>query len=312
MSKPANKTMIGIFVVVAIGIVVAAILILGSGKFFTDKPKFVMYFDGSVKGLAVGSPVVFRGVKVGTVTEIGMLFSKKDLSVLIPVYVELGEADVTMMDDNSPSARKRDRKKILYEYLDALVKRGIRAQLEMQSFVTGQLQIALDFFPDKPARFVGGPSKYPEIPTIPTQLQELTKRVEQLPIEEIGRKLQSTLDGIDKMVNSPEMTRMVKSIGQVADETRTLVRDVDRQIEPLIASIKRTSDEAGTTLKKIRIVAGAIENTAGEDSVVVHKLNKTLDEMERAARSLRLLADTVEQQPESLIFGKKNLKGGTK
>ncbi|HBL24364.1 MAG TPA: paraquat-inducible protein B [Deltaproteobacteria bacterium] len=312
MSKPANKTMIGIFVVVAIGLVVAGILILGSGKFFTDKPKFVMYFDGSVKGLAIGSPVVFRGVKVGTVTEIGMLFSKKDLSVLIPVYVELGEADVTMMDDSSPSAKKRDRKKILYEYLDALVKRGIRAQLEMQSFVTGQLQIALDFFPDKPARFVGDPSKYPEIPTIPTQLQELTKRVEQLPIEEIGRKLQSTLDGIDRMVNSPETTRMVRSIGQAADETRTLMRDVDRQLEPLIASIKKTSDEAGETLKKIRIVAGAIENTTGEDSVVVHKLNKTLDEMERASRSLRLLADTVEQQPESLIFGKKNLKGGTK
>ncbi|MBP7528577.1 MAG: MCE family protein [Syntrophorhabdaceae bacterium] len=312
MSKPANKTMIGIFVVVAIGLVVAAILILGSGKLFTDKPKFVMYFDGSVKGLAIGSPVVFRGVKVGTVTEIGMLFSKKDLSVLIPVYVELGEADVTMMDDSSPSAKKRDRKKILYEYLDALVKRGIRAQLEMQSFVTGQLQIALDFYPDKPARLVGAPSKYPEIPTIPTQLQELTKRVEQLPIEEIGRKLQSTLDGIDRLVNSPETTRMVRSIGQAADETRTLMRDVDRQLEPLIASIKKTSDEAGETLKKIRIVADAIENTAGEDSVVVHKLKKTLDELERASRSLRLLADTVEQQPESLIFGKKNLKGGTK
>jgi len=249
---------------------------------------------------------------VGTVTEIGMLFSKKDLSVLIPVYVELGEADVTMMDDSSPSAKKRDRKKILYEYLDALVKRGIRAQLEMQSFVTGQLQIALDFYPDKPARLVGAPSKYPEIPTIPTQLQELTKRVEQLPIEEIGRKLQSTLDGIDRLVNSPETTRMVRSIGQAADETRTLMRDVDRQLEPLIASIKKTSDEAGETLKKILIVADAIENTAGEDSVVVHKLKKTLDELERASRSLRLLADTVEQQPESLIFGKKNLKGGTK
>lgn len=312
MSKPANKTMIGIFVVVAIGLVVAGILILGSGKFFTDKAKFVMYFDGSVKGLAIGSPVVFRGVKVGTVTEIGMLFNKKDLSVLIPVYVELGEADVTMMDNDSPSAKKRDRKEMLYGHLDAFIKRGIRAQLEMQSFVTGQLQIALDFFPDKPARFVGGPSKYPEVPTIPTQLQELTKRVEQLPIEEIGRKLQSTLDGIDRMVNSPETTRMVKSIGQAADETRTLIRDMDRQIGPLIASIRKTSDETATTLKKIRIVAGAIENSAGEDSVLVHRLNKTLDELERASRSLRTLADTVEQQPESLIFGKRNLKGGTK
>jgi paraquat-inducible protein B len=105
---------------------------------------------------------------------------------------------------------------------------------------------------------------------------------------------------------------MVKSIGQAADETRTLIRDVDRQLEPLIASIKKTSDEAGKTLQKIRIVAGAIENISGDDSVVVYKLNKTLDEMERASRSLRLLADTVEQQPESLIFGKKNLKGGTK
>ena len=91
MSKPVNKTVIGIFVVVAIALVVAAILILGSGKFFKHNPTFVMYFQGSVKGLSVGSPVVFRGVKVGTVTDIKMLFNPKDLSVMIPVYVELEE-----------------------------------------------------------------------------------------------------------------------------------------------------------------------------------------------------------------------------
>ncbi|MBP1748694.1 MAG: paraquat-inducible protein [Deltaproteobacteria bacterium] len=292
MSKPVNKTMIGIFVVVAIGLVVSAVVILGSGKFFKDKPKFVMYFDGSVKGLVVGSPVVFRGVKVGTVTEIGMLFSKKDLSVLIPVYVELGEADVTMMDDGSPV--QQDRKKMIYEYLAALLKRGVRAQLEMQSFVTGQLQIALDFYPDKPARFVGAPSKYPEIPTIPTQLQELTKRIEKIPIEEIAQKMRSTLDGIDRVVNSREMTRMVASIGQTADSARVLARTMERQIE------------------KVQIVAGSIENAAGEDSVLVYKLNKTLSELERTARSLRFLSETLEEQPESLIFGKKTAKGGTK
>ena len=312
MSKPANKTVIGIFVVVAIGLVVAAILILGSGKFFQDRPKYVMYFDGSVKGLAVGSPVVFRGVRTGTVTEIGMRFNRKDLSVLIPVYVELGEADVQMVDDHVLSTKKSDRKKMLYQFTDALIKRGVRAQLEMQSFVTGQLQIALDFYPDKPAKFVGGPSKYPEIPTIPTQLQELTKRVEQIPIEEIAEKMRLTLDGMAKMVNSPEMTRMVKSIGQTADETRTLIRDMDRQIEPLTASIKKISDETGATLTTIRVAVRNIENTTGEDSVVVYRLNKTLDELERASRSLRFLAETLEEQPESLIFGKKNVKGGTK
>lgn len=312
MSKPVNKTMIGIFVVVAVGLVVASVVILGSGRFFTDKPKFLMYFDGSVKGLTVGSPVVFRGVKVGTVTEIGMLFSKKDLVVLIPVYVEIGDADVQMMDDKSLSAKRRDRKKILYEYLAAFIRRGLRAQLEMQSFVTGQLQIALDFYPDKPMRLVGGPSKYPEIPTIPTQLQELTKRVEQIPIEEIAGKMRSTLDGLDKLVNSPEMARMVWSIGQTSDETRKLAHTVQRQIEPLARSITKTSDETGVTLQKIQVAIRSIENTVGEDSAVVYRLNRTLSELEKASRSLRLLAETLEEQPESIIFGKKTAKGGTK
>ena len=307
MSKPANKTMIGIFVVAAIGLVVVAIVLLGSGKFFKDKPKFVMYFEGSVKGLTVGSPVVFRGVKIGSVTEIGMRFNPTDLSVLIPVYTELGDADIEMVDGDL-SIKKKDRKKVLYSLSDALIKRGARAQLEMQSFVTGQLQIAIDFYPNKPARFVGGPSKYPEIPTIPTQLQELTKRVEQLPIEEIGKKLQSSLDGMDRMVNSPEMSLMIKSIGGTSEETKTLVRNLDRQLEPLVGSITQTSNEAGITLKKIQVVS----QNFGDDSVLMYKLDKTLNELQRASRSLRLLTETLEQQPESLIFGKKNTRGGTK
>lgn len=89
MSKPVNKTVIGIFVVVALALVVLAVLVLGSGKFFKHNTKIVMYFKGSVKGLSVGSPVSFRGVKVGSVTEIKMLFDPKDLSVMIPVYAEL-------------------------------------------------------------------------------------------------------------------------------------------------------------------------------------------------------------------------------
>lgn len=308
MSKPANKTMIGIFVVAAIGLIVAAIVLLGSGKFFTDKPKFVMYFEGSVKGLSVGSPVVFRGVKIGSVTEIGMRFNPTDLSVLIPVYVELGDADIEMVDGGDVSVKKRDRKKVLYSLSDALIKRGARAQLEMQSFVTGQLQIAIDFYPNKPAKFVGGPSKYPELPTIPTQLQELTKRIEQLPIEEIGRKLQSTLNGMDRMINSPEISLMIKSIGAASDETKTLVRDLDRQLEPLVGSITQTSNEAGVTLKRIQ----AVSQNFGDDSVFIYKLDKTLDELQRASRSLRLLTETLEQHPESLIFGKKNTGRGTK
>lgn len=309
MSQPVNKTMIGIFVVIAIGLVVTAIVILGSGKFLKEKPKFVMYFDGSVKGLSVGSPVVFRGVKIGSVIDIGMLFNTKDITVLIPVYVQLGEADVEIIDDATIRIKPGERKKIVYEYTDALIKRGIRAQLETQSFVTGQLQIALDFYPNKPARFVGATTKYPEIPTIPTQLQELTKRLEQIPIEDIVTKLRSTLEGIDKMANSPELTRMMTSFGQTSDETKNLVREINLHVKPLAASIRGTSDEAGVTLKKLQSVADNIEYTTGENSILAYKLDKTLGEMERAARAIRLLAESIDEQPESLIFGKKTREG---
>ena len=102
MSKPANKTVIGIFVVVALVLVVGAVLILGSGKFFKNNPKFVMYFQGSVKGLAVGAPVNFRGVKIGTVTDIKMLLNPKDLSMMIPVYIEL-DPDAIQTVEGGPS-----------------------------------------------------------------------------------------------------------------------------------------------------------------------------------------------------------------
>ncbi len=136
MSKPANKTVIGIFVVVALVLVVGAVLILGSGKFFKNYPKFVMYFQGSVKGLAVGAPVNFRGVKIGTVTNIKMLLNPKDLSMIIPVYIEI-EPDTIQTMEGSPSLETIVKESGKAQLMPDMIKRGLRAQLEMQSIVTG-------------------------------------------------------------------------------------------------------------------------------------------------------------------------------
>ena len=156
MSKPANKTVIGIFVVVALALVVVAVLVLGSGKFFKNNPKVVMYFQGSVKGLSVGSPVAFRGVKVGAVTEIKMLFNPKDLSVMIPVYVELEQGSLEVVQGGgSMEAFRKAHSMNMKDFAQELIKRGVRAQLDMQSIVTGQLMVSLDFYPDKPAILVG-------------------------------------------------------------------------------------------------------------------------------------------------------------
>jgi paraquat-inducible protein B len=333
MSKPANKTLIGFFVVVALALVVAAVLVLGSGKFFKNYPGVVMYFQGSVKGLSVGAPVNFRGVKVGAVTDIKMLINPKDLSVMIPVYAELYPDAVEMVGgvaalDEFGKAHGRG------ELIPELIKRGMRAQLEMQSVVTGQLQVSLDIYPDKPAVFVHADPKTQEIPTIPTPLQELAKRVEKIPIEEIFTKMNEAMTGIEKIINSAETAGTLKAIKQGVDEARGLIQDIDHQvgplgdkmadiathinglaeklearIGPLTESVTKTSDEAGATLKKAQGTLETIDYLAGEDSVVSYRLDKTLEELSAAARSLRLLADTLQQQPDAIIFGKKNTGG---
>ena len=333
MSKPVNQTVIGIFVVVAIALVVAVVLTLGSGKFFKHNQKLVMYFQGSVKGLSVGSPVDFRGVKVGTVTDIKMLFNSKDLAIIIPVYAEIEEGSFEVVQ----GGQSMEAFKKLHSTEDLaleLVKHGLRAQLEMQSMVTGQLTVSLDFHPDKPATTVGADHRYPEIPTMPSSLQQLSVRVAKLPIDETFKKLNAAIEGIEKLVDSPETAGAIKAIRQAVDEMRSLAQNlnghvnplaakmtdvatqvqtlaghIDNHIGPMASSITKAADEAGVTLKKAQATMDAIEDLTGEDSPVSYQLGKTLEEITSAARSLRLLADTIQHQPNAVIFGKKKTGG---
>jgi paraquat-inducible protein B len=327
MSKPVNKTMIGVFVVGAIALIVVAVLLLGSGKFLKHRPKYVTYFEGSVKGLSVGSPVVFRGVKVGTVTEIRMRFDPKEFQMQIPVYVELGEGNLEIV-----GADERARGQIIGGHAQELIKRGFRAQLATQSFVTGQLMIALDFFPETSVNLVGADPKHTEIPSIPTPLQELQNRLETIPIEETFNKLQNVADGIDKLVNSPEIKRILKSTEQGINNATTLIHEVSGQIIPvsidirealdeitklgtetrnefriLAESLTKTSNDAGLAFKKVEGSFSNIENLTGEGSTLTYTLANTLRELELTARSLRILTENIDQQPQSVVFGKKKM-----
>jgi paraquat-inducible protein B len=325
MSKPVNKTVIGMFVVGAVALIVVAVLLLGSGKFLKHRPKYVTYFEGSVKGLSVGSPVVFRGVKVGTVEEIRMRFDPKDLEMQIPVYVELGEGNLEIV-----GVDEKAREQIFAGQAQELIERGFRAQLATQSFVTGQLMIALDFFPDTPVNLIGAEPRYTEIPSIPTPLQELQNRLETIPIEETFNKLQNVADGIDKLVNSPEIKQILKSTAQGINNATILLHEVGGQITPLTNDIRealdeitqlgtetrgefrllaqsiiKTSDEARLAFKKVEGSFSNIENLTGEGSTLTYTLANTLRELELTARSLRILTENIDQQPQSVVFGKR-------
>ncbi len=329
MSKQANKTVIGIFVVVAIALVVAAVLILGSGKFFKQTLRVVCYFEGSVGGLNIGAPVVFRGVKIGSVTDVVLKVESSKLIFVIPVYIEI-EPDKFSVIGVRP--------KELGMNLKAFIDRGLRASLEMQSIVTGQMQVGLDFRPDKPAKFAEFKfdTKTPEIPTMPTPMQELTKKIEKIPIDEIFEKLSSALGAIDKLVSSPAIPEAIRSVNLALGDVRKLVQNVDNRIGPLASSIEGTVNDygklarnadskidtlslgLGDTIKEIQKAVSSIEKTLGEaqstlaqakqtlseDSTLSYEITETLEEIQRGVRSIRLLADDLKRHPESVLWGK--------
>lgn len=329
MSMKASKTAIGMFVVGALALIILGIVVLGSGRFFVERPTYVMFFDGSVNGLRVGAPVLFRGVPVGTVSEINMRVNPKDLSVLIPVYVEIGKSKIqTAGVETLPKDKKTQQ-----EITSQMIKRGLRARLEMQSVVTGLLQVSMDFYPDKPARLVGAEPRYVEIPTIPTPFQMLAEKVESIPLDEILDRLNLAVDGIQKLVNSPEMQGMAGSIRLAADDARGLMGRIDQQVEPmakslnstaarleqlagtldreigpLTSSLKNTSDQAADMLQKAGTAFSQFQEITDDESSVIFRLNRTLEELESSARSIRDLSDTIEENPQVLLFGKRRIE----
>ena len=339
MSKPANKTMIGAFVVGAVVLAVTAIVLFGSGKFFRKTDLWLTFFEGSVKGLNVGSPVVFRGVQIGAVTDIIVGFDPTKLEVLIPVFFEVDPEKFQNIGKRGET-REEDMGK-------ALISRGLRAQLQMQSLVTGQLLINVDFYPDTPANLVGMERFKDtiefrdswEIPSVPTPLQELEKALSELNIKEITEDLRKAMNGIAKVLSSPELQEGITAIKDTLTDVQKLARNLDSKLDPLATSIDQTLVEARagigdarnlmkeqaplliSDIKKVAEAATAaldhvnetlksIENVAEEGTQLRHEVSATLTEIAAASRSVRVLADFIEQHPDALLRGRVTQTGG--
>ena len=321
MSKKANKSIIGAFVVGAVVLVVTGVMIFGSGKFLSSSERWVLYFDGSIQGLKVGAPVVFRGVRIGSVSEIKLIASTNDFFIKIPVFADIDPNKYKIIVKDVSELRRKEAVKLLIE-------RGLKAQLKMQSLVTGQLMVALDFHPDKPIKLVGD-GTVQEIPTIQSTFDEFAESMDKLPIEKIFDDMLSAVEGIEKVVNSPEIMKTIKSLNKAVEnfdklvrniddrtdflttginetvkETHRLVRRIDGEVEPLIFSIKKTADTTTNTVIQAKKTFVSAENIMSEDSEVICGLINALEELTDAAHSLRILADYLERHPEALLRGK--------
>ena len=342
MSKPANKTMIGLFVIVAVVLAVAAVIVFGSGRFFKKTEPWMTFFGGSVRGLNVGSPVVFRGVQVGQVTDIIVGFDSTKLEVLIPVLFEIDPEKFREIGTQVETTAAEMHK--------ALITRGLRAQLQMQSLVTGQLLINLDFYPDTPAKLVGlerfkgkiSVEEWWEIPSIPTPLQELEKALGELNIKEITEDVRRAADGIAKLVSSPDlqasmgelkqMLIAVKEVAQKVDskveplatsldqtliearagigDARKLIANIDEKTTPLLSRIEKATESAQIALEQADTTLESIEGLAEEGTKLRHEISTALREIGAASRSVRILADFIEQHPDAVLRGRAVKTGG--
>jgi paraquat-inducible protein B len=340
MSRRANPKLIGAFVVGAVGLVVVGVLALGSLRWFFERPvRVVMLFDGDVNGLTVGAPLAFRGVKLGQVSDVRI---KVEGGGKIAVYGELpprllGEDAVTMIRD--------------------AVQKGLRAQLDLQSLLTGQLYVSLKLMPDTPAKLEAADPHAIEIPTVPSALQEWSTRVEgllnklaALPLDQMITSATGAMEGIKNLAASPDLHQairradgfladlqvlarearpMVASITATSDTARgavtevaqdlrklaanlettsdaargfltdgqQLVRDVDAQVGPLASSVIGTMDKAQGTLANM-------DGVLAQRSALGYQLGQALQQITATARSVRALADYLDQHPEALLVGK--------
>ncbi len=343
MSKPANKTLIGAFIVGAVALAVVALVVFGSGKFFRKQTFWVSFFEGSVKGLNVGSSVVFRGVKIGEVSQITVNFDSVTLSVNIPVIYEVYPDSFREI---GPQVKVENK-----EFHRALIAKGLRAQLQMQSLVTGQLMINVDFLPQRPAKMFGVHKAELgkqfgdlwEIPTVPTPLQELENILSGINIKEIAEDVRRAMDGIAKLATSPDLHASIGELRQTMTDIQKLVRNIDSKVEPLAtgidqtlvevragidqtlvevragigdarklmrSNIKEAADSATTALDQANVTLKSIEDIAEEGTQLRYDISAALKEIAAAARSVRVLADFIEQHPDAILRGRVTKTGG--
>jgi paraquat-inducible protein B len=322
MSIRANPTAIGLFMIGAVVLTVTGVATLASRAWFGDRHVFISFFEESVNGLERGAPVKFQGVPVGTVSELLIQIHQVDKTFLVPVEYEI---DVTRLTTELGGFLHLDEDEVLQEQIAD----GLRAQLQMESIVTGLLYIELSYRPeaDLPHR-VSRPTTHPEIPTTPSLLAVLgteagslvadvlqilyrvNEMLEEVDMVEINMAVVASAQAVEQLVGSEELQAAINQVPEMAaqfnrtlGEAEVLMDRLEAAIDPLQTGMEGTMQEATSTLQAAR---AAIEETRGlitTDSGVGYGLEQMLASLREAAEALRVLAISLERDPDMLIRG---------
>jgi paraquat-inducible protein B len=333
MSK-ANPAVIGAFVIGAIALIVIGLLVYGGSDWFTQRNRYVAYFPGSVKGLRVGAPVDFRGVTIGQVTDISVLFNPESVSAQIPVIMELDPKQIEMTGGGMGPAERPD--------AERLIKGGLRAQLQSQSLLTGLLFVNLDFYPNAPARLIDGGESYPEIPTIPSDLEQLQQSAGDIAVKlpQVVDRLEGILGNIDAGLSqnrgdirqivtdvaaiaqtikeqTPEISQIMANAQDATSGVRRAAATVDQILQSNSDAIGALIDEWTVTAGSVRRMADQINATIAENREGLRDFTQTglyeytglAQDAQRMVDQYTRVGEQIERNPAAFLFGDRVRQG---
>ncbi len=316
MNDKPQSVAIGAFVVGAALIALVAALFL-AGATFGEKEKIVMVFDGSVKGLNVGAPVAVRGVQVGQVSSIKIVMDASTADIVMVVEADFDPSAIHLRGEAHD------------EITEELLERGLRAQLNTQSLLTGLLYVQMDFFPGTELVLREVDSPYFQFPTIPTDLERITQQLQDIDFNSLIEEISTMSRSLSDIISSEEMRALPSSLNDTLLSVRTLSDELAAQLATTGPKLDSMLDETTATMASANdeiprlsqlvvsnlevlddaIVAfektmGSVDGLVSADSATTYRLNQALREISRAGRALQSLARTLEEQPEALIRGK--------
>jgi paraquat-inducible protein B len=318
----AVPTVVGAFVVGGIILAVAAIVLFGNIRIFNPTTSAVVIFQGDVNGLSVGSPATFRGVQVGSVTSVKIEFDPKTQIAYIPVTLALQSDNVRVDQVNHLDPT----------YLAQLVARGLRAELNTQSYVTGQAEVDFDFYPGSPSLMHPDLTKLPEIPTRLSSIAQFKDQISKLPLRALTDNAAATLQSLRSLSEklNDDLPPLIASLQSTSDRSAKAIDTATRTVEDLqgkvgvtlaaitkvAASGDRLLDQRGAELHVLltstnqamlqaRDVLGNLQSLTAARSPARVNVESALSDLAAATASLRGLADDVEQDPKLLLTGRR-------
>jgi paraquat-inducible protein B len=322
-----HPRLIGAFVLGAVALVLAALVLLGSGDWFVHRDRFAVYFPGSVKGLNRGAAVTFRGIKVGEVVDVqAFLTGLEDPLIQIETVIEISTAAI----ETPPGVKRAFAENASpQEFSQWLIKRGVRARMMSGSLVTGQRYVDLDFLPKDPARFIALHPRYPELPTTPTPMEKMGDRADELFAKLAELPLAEMLDDVRKAIAAARTVLESKDLQQVFVSTNRTARTLEARLVDLHETLATADKALGTvdrqaglagedarktleglrdTLARTQKSLDAVEGTLrGTDETRV-TASQALLELSRTMQALRNLVDYIQTHPEAIVLGKEQAK----